>query len=209
MTASRRILRYGEHGILVELDDLNSALGYYAALDASALPGIRQLVSGARTVLIDYDPVVVSAGSLKKQLEELESAEPDAAQASEILIPVTYAGADLDEVARHHGISTQAVVRAHTEANWTVAFTGFAPGFGYLVAEDWKLAMPRRETPRTVVPIGSVALAGEFSAVYPQDSPGGWQLIGSTAVQMFSPEAEPPALLVPGARVRFTIAQAG
>jgi KipI family sensor histidine kinase inhibitor len=95
------------------------------------------------------------------------------------------------------------VVARHTGSEWTVAFAGFAPGFGYLTGGDPRLEVPRRETPRTRIPAGSVGLAGRFAGVYPHDSPGGWQLIGSTTLRVWDLDRDPPALLAPGVRVRF------
>ena len=122
-------------------------------------------------------------------------------------IAVSYDGPDLDEVARLTGLTAAEVIAAHTATPWRVAFGGFAPGFAYLTGGDPRLRVPRRGVPRTSVPAGAVALAGEFSAVYPQSSPGGWQLIGRTDTVMFDPARDPAALLRPGDRVRFV--QAG
>jgi KipI family sensor histidine kinase inhibitor len=94
-------------------------------------------------------------------------------------------------------------VRRHTTAQWTVAFCGFMPGFGYLISKEWSAQVPRRPSPRKKVPSGSVGLAGEFSGVYPRESPGGWQLIGRTELAMFDPSRDPAALLRPATRVRF------
>jgi len=118
-------------------------------------------------------------------------------------IPVTYDGADLEEVARLVGQTPAEIVRRHTAHEWTVAFCGFAPGFGYLVQPSGHWDVPRRQSPRTRVPAGSIALAGEFTGVYPRESPGGWQLIGQTEVTVFDLSRDPPALLRPGNRVRF------
>jgi KipI family sensor histidine kinase inhibitor len=119
-------------------------------------------------------------------------------------IPVTYDGPDLADVARLTGLGEREVVEAHTGSTWRVAFGGFAPGFGYLVGGDPRLEVPRREESRTTVPAGAVGLAGTFSGVYPRESPGGWQLIGTTSAPMWDLDRDPPALLVPGAVVRFT-----
>jgi KipI family sensor histidine kinase inhibitor len=118
-------------------------------------------------------------------------------------LPVHYDGADLDDLARLLELTTDEVVARHTGAEWTVAFCGFAPGFGYLTQPGTAWDVPRRATPRTKVPPGSVALAGEFSGVYPRESPGGWQLIGRTDVAVFDLDRDPAALLRPGTRVRF------
>jgi KipI family sensor histidine kinase inhibitor len=116
---------------------------------------------------------------------------------------VHYDGADLAELAGLLGTEPAELVRRHTGAEWTVAFCGFAPGFGYLTQDGGGWDVPRRSTPRTTVPPGSVALAGEFSGVYPRESPGGWQLIGRTDVAVFDLGRDPAALLRPGIRVRF------
>ena len=101
------------------------------------------------------------------------------------------------------GVSADELVRRHAAAEWTVAFTGFAPGFGYLVSPDWPFEVPRLPSPRTRVPRGAVGLAGEFTGAYPRETPGGWRLIGTTAASLFDADATPPALLAPGTRVRF------
>jgi KipI family sensor histidine kinase inhibitor len=118
-------------------------------------------------------------------------------------IPVVYDGADLDEVASRTGLTPDEVIDAHTSTPWRVGFGGFAPGFAYLIGGDERLKVPRRSEPRTKVPTGSVGLAGEFSAVYPRESAGGWQLIGRTDTVMWDLDRDPPALLRPGMWVRF------
>jgi KipI family sensor histidine kinase inhibitor len=120
-----------------------------------------------------------------------------------IEIPVRYDGPDLTAVAEHTGLSTQEIIAAHTGTDWRVAFGGFAPGFAYLSWGDPRLTVPRREEPRTSVAAGSVGLAGDYSAIYPRSSPGGWQLIGHTDVVVFDADRDPPALLQPGMSVRF------
>jgi KipI family sensor histidine kinase inhibitor len=121
---------------------------------------------------------------------------------------VHYDGADLAEVAKETGLSEREVVRLHANARYAVAFCGFAPGYGYLTGLDPRLHLPRRNTPRTKVPAGSVAIAGEYSAVYPRESPGGWHLIGRTDLVVWDVDRDPPQLLVPGTRVRFVEAGA-
>jgi KipI family sensor histidine kinase inhibitor len=120
-----------------------------------------------------------------------------------VRLTVRYDGDDLAEVATLLGITAREVVERHTASRWRVAFGGFAPGFAYLVTDHSGLEVPRRSTPRTVVPAGSVGLAGSFSGVYPRSSPGGWQLIGRTEAVLWDAHAEPPALLRPGVEVRF------
>ena len=125
------------------------------------------------------------------------------ADAGRVEIPVRYDGPDLDDVAAHIGATADEVVALHTGGPWMVAFAGFAPGFGYLTGGDPRLDVPRRTSPRTRIPAGSVGLAGRYSGVYPNDSPGGWQLIGNTPMRMWDLDRPEPALLLPGVRVIF------
>ncbi|BDZ44921.1 hypothetical protein GCM10025866_08300 [Naasia aerilata] len=123
--------------------------------------------------------------------------------AAAVRIPVSYDGPDLGETAQLLGLSIAELIRRHTAAEWECAFVGFAPGFAYLVSDDLDLAVPRLATSRERVPAGSVGLAGAFSGVYPRESPGGWRIVGSTAVPLWDETRSPPALLPPGTRVRF------
>ncbi len=120
-----------------------------------------------------------------------------------MVLDVVYDGPDLADTAALLGVSPEALVAQHAAARWSVAFTGFAPGFGYLTSADWPYDVPRLEVPRTRVPEGSVGLAAGFTGAYPRETPGGWQLIGTTRAQLFDPDAASPALLSPGGRVRF------
>lgn len=183
-----------------------------AELRDDPLPGAIELVPGARTVLVRFapHPRALDLEAIRAQVIERDRAtralgavDSGSAAGAIVEIPVVYDGDDLDDVARLTGLSREEVVRRHTAAEYTVAFTGFAPGFGYLVGGDPALAVPRRPQPRTAVPAGAVGLAGEFSGVYPRRSPGGWQLIGRTGLALFDANREPAALLEPGTRVRF------
>ena len=196
-------LRCGREAVLVEVDDLDAALSLYAALRAARLPGVTDLVPAARTVLIRLDPALTSPAQVRKATAALHLDDTDQADAGTVEIPVHYDGPDLSEVAEHIGVSPDEVITLHTGTTWTVAFAGFAPGFGYLTGGDPRLDVPRRASPRTRIPAGSVGLAGRFSGVYPSDSPGGWQLIGSTSERMWDLDRPEPALLVPGVRVTF------
>jgi KipI family sensor histidine kinase inhibitor len=122
---------------------------------------------------------------------------------SPLVIPVVYDGADLAYVSQQTGLSRESVTRMHAEREYLVYMLGFVPGFAYLGDLHPALVIPRRASPRTRVPAGSVAIAGAQTAVYPLTTPGGWHLIGSTPLGLFDPERNPPALLAPGARVRF------
>jgi KipI family sensor histidine kinase inhibitor len=120
-----------------------------------------------------------------------------------VQLPVRYDGADLDPVARETGLTTEELIALHSGAEYTVRFCGFSPGFGYLTGLDRRLWLPRLATPRPAVPAGSVAIADEYTGVYPRSSPGGWRLLGSTDVPLFELDRQPPAVLAPGVRVRF------
>ncbi|RYF22827.1 MAG: 5-oxoprolinase subunit PxpB [Comamonadaceae bacterium] len=199
----KRFLPVHLHALLVELDDLDQTLALLASLRRDPINGIDELVPAARTVLVQYQPTVTSFAALVEAIARRDVSA--AAQRSDTLIeiPVRYDGEDLAEVAQILGITPAEVIRRHTGSEYTVAFTGFAPGFGYLVGGHPSLNVPRRSTPRTRIPAGAVGLAGTFSGVYPQASPGGWQIIGTTPTAMWDIDRDVPALLQPGYRVRF------
>jgi KipI family sensor histidine kinase inhibitor len=199
---TRRLLDYGDSGVLLEVDDLQEVIALVPALERTRPAGVLDLVPGARTVLAvcgaDATPGTVRAW--------LTDTPPDAvaeASAALVEIPVRYDGPDLGEVAGHLGLTPAEVVRRHTGGVWHVAFGGFAPGFAYLTSPGAGLEVPRRASPRERVAAGSVGLAGEFSGVYPRESPGGWQLIGTTETVLWDPSRAQPALLTPGTGVRF------
>ncbi len=198
-----RILPSGSTAALVELGGLEEVLGLYAALDEAPPPGVVDLVPAARTLLVVIDPAVTDLAAVERAVLATTPRAAHAREHGSVELPVVYDGADLAEAAALVGVAPRELVRRHTDERWTVAFCGFAPGFGYLVGERYAWQLPRRSTPRTSVPAGSVALAGEFSGVYPRASPGGWQLVGRTATAVLDLARDPPALLRPGTRVRF------
>ncbi|MER5349266.1 allophanate hydrolase subunit 1 [Kitasatospora sp. NPDC002551] len=203
------ILRYGSRALLVEVEDLDQAARLHTALLGDPLPGTLELVPAARTVLVRYDPGATGPDRLAAALRaiDLPAAATGAAAttgAGTVEIPVRYDGADLAEVARLCGLTVPDVIARHCAATYRVAFCGFAPGFAYLTGADPTLRVPRRAVPRTRVPAGAVALADEFTGVYPRESPGGWHLLGTTGMSLWNPEADPPTPLVPGTAVRFT-----
>lgn len=202
-----RLRPAGERGLLVEVEDLETVHRLHAALRELDPPGVVELVPGYRTVLIVADPAQAAVlDDLATRLPELELPPAEAVAGETVEIPVSYDGEDLPEVASLTGLEPEEVVRRHTAAEYTVAFLGFSPGFPYLVGLDPALEVPRRDTPRTSIPAGSVGLAGNQTGIYPTASPGGWQLIGHTEVTLFDPTRDPPALLAPGTRLRFTVA---
>ena len=193
----------GTAALLVELDDLDEVLGYYAALVDERPEGVLDIVPAARTILLSIDPAVVDLPDVERAVRQVSPRPGLRSQGDLVELPVTYDGEDLSDVASLLSCDVEEVVRRHTSEEWTVAFCGFAPGFGYLTSTSGTWDVPRRPSPRTKVPPGSVALAGEFSGVYPRESPGGWQLIGRTSVPVFDLDRDPAALLRPSTRVRF------
>jgi KipI family sensor histidine kinase inhibitor len=204
-----RILPYGDRAVLVELDDPDAVLGLRAQL--SQVEGIGELIPGARTLLVEFDPTVISPVQLHERLVGSDATPgpgsvrpvgPELA-GQDVVVRVHYDGTDLKAVAAETGLSVADVIARHSGATYVVAFCGFAPGFAYLRGLDPALHLPRLAAPRTSVPAGSVAIAAEFTGVYPRPSPGGWRLLGHTDEPMWDLTRTPPARLVPGATVRF------
>ncbi|MFD8251590.1 5-oxoprolinase subunit PxpB [Streptomyces werraensis] len=198
-----RTLPVGADALLVEVASGEEAQALLADLLRRRTEGsltAREIVPAARTVLLDGlpDPARLAAELASRPVPPVP---PRAAGAVEI--PVRYDGPDLADVAAHWGVAADEVARIHADAEFRVAFCGFAPGFGYLTGLPARYEVPRRSAPRTSVPAGSVALAGPYTGVYPRSSPGGWQLIGTTDVVLWDHTREPAALLSPGTRVRF------
>ncbi|QOR69602.1 5-oxoprolinase subunit PxpB [Ruania alkalisoli] len=195
-----RILPSGERALLIEVEDSTAVHALARAL--AQIAGVIDVVPAARTVLLTCAPEALDGvRSLAADLTPEGASAADTGE--EVVIDVHYDGEDLDEVARMTGLSTVEVIARHTRATYTADFLGFAPGFAYLSGLDPALHVPRLDTPRTSVPAGAVAIAGDRAAVYPRSSPGGWRLLGHTDAVLFDPEADPPALLRAGTRVRF------
>jgi KipI family sensor histidine kinase inhibitor len=194
-----KLRRAGPEGLLVELDRLDDVMRLAAELRRRAPEGVTEVVPAARSVLLQGRGLDAVAEELKGWV--LPPLAPDARPPLEV--PVRYDGPDLDEVCALANLSRDEFVALHTGATLTVAFCGFAPGFAYLAGLPARLHVPRRATPRTRVDAGAVALAGEFTGIYPRASPGGWQVVGHTALPMWDERRDPPNLLAPGARVRF------
>ncbi len=198
---TRRLLNYGAGAVLLECADFAEARALRPAVEHE-FDGVSEVVPGAQTLLLRLDAPLTAAE--RQRLLALDVADQPLDEQNVLSIEVDYSGADLAEVAELTGLDPAGVVAAHTSQIWTVAFCGFAPGFGYLVGEDDRLRVPRRDRPRTSVPAGAVGLADAFSGIYPRSGPGGWQLIGRTDAPLWDLDREPPALLRPGVRVRFT-----
>ncbi|MFF7993633.1 allophanate hydrolase subunit 1 [Kitasatospora xanthocidica] len=205
-TAPPRVLPVGPDALLVELDDADATAAFHTELlrrrAAAELPPVAEIVPAARTVLLDG---VADPRALAEELSGWRPPPPARHGGEVVTVPVRYDGPDLAEVAGLWGVTAGEVARIHGATEFRVAFSGFAPGFGYLTGLPARYHVPRRAVPRSAVPAGAVALAGPYTGVYPRSSPGGWQLIGRTDAQLWDPAREPAALLAPGTRVRFAI----
>ena len=215
-TGPATIHDYGDTALLLEFDNTDEVLAWADAIRDAELPGVLDIVPASRTVLIKLagpryqPPTRQRLGKLQVAPEAVSHSSAPADVRADVQIDVVYDGPDLDEVARLTGLTADEVVAAHTGTPWRVGFGGFAPGFAYLIGGDSRLEVGRRAEPRTKVPAGSVGLAGEFSGVYPRESPGGWQLIGRTAADqaaLWDVNREKPALLTPGMWVAFRAVQ--
>ena len=200
-----RMHRVGRSALLLEVADDAEVASLTDELTRRQQDGrlgpVAEVVPAARTVLLDG---VAEPESVIRQLADWRPTVATAATGPLVQVPTVYDGADLAEVAALWGVDREQAVRIHTGCEYRVAFCGFAPGFAYLTGLPAGRAVPRRDTPRTRVPAGSVALAGPYTGVYPGESPGGWQLVGRTELPLWDPGRQPAALLSPGTRVRFT-----
>ncbi|WP_435169222.1 carboxyltransferase domain-containing protein [Falsirhodobacter sp. 1013] len=199
-------LPVGPGTLLVELADLDETLVLFDALNANPVEGVAEIVPAACTLMVRTKVGYAADGALAAAILSRRpppGTAPPENTAPVIELPVTYDGEDLAEVSRLMNLPVDEVIAAHQALVWQVAFCGFAPGFAYMTCDDPRFDVPRRSSPRTKIPPGSVALGGRFSGIYPLEAPGGWQLIGRTDVPMFDLSRDPPALLAPGQRVRF------
>jgi inhibitor of KinA len=198
---------------------LNDVLNVLQRLEDAQIPGIIELAPAYTTVAVFFDParVIDAAGEPDCVMEWLtqkiyetlthgKRKQVKHAAARWVEIPVCYDpefALDLDHVADHARMSRKEVVDLHSAAEYRVNCIGFTPGFPYLTGLPGKLATPRRATPRKEIPTGSVAIGGAQTGIYPQVSPGGWNVIGRTPLRLFDPQKDPPVLLRAGNRVRF------
>jgi KipI family sensor histidine kinase inhibitor len=194
-----RVLPFGPGAVLAEYDSLAEVMAVDDALRSSGLAGVEDIVPAARTVMVTFRQV--DRAALDALL--VPAVGEPRPQGPVVEIPVVYDGADLDEVAEATGLTTDEVIEVHSSQTYSAAFLGFTPGWAYLVGLAPSLRLPRRSTPRTSVTAGSVAIANEFTGVYPTVSPGGWHLLGHTDERMFDVTRDKPALVMAGDRVRF------
>jgi len=213
-----RIREAGDSALLVQWDELIDpkinarAIAVAAAIRSASLPGLRDVVSTFRSVAIFFDPLKAEPDVFRDALRRVSEAPLELVEGRTIEVPVAYggeAGPDLEVVAKWAGLSAAAVADRHASTEYRVHMLGFLPGFAYLAAVDDQIAAPRRETPRLRVPAGSVGIAGALTGIYPRESPGGWHLLGRTDASLWDEARDPPALLTPGATVRFRPVEAG
>lgn len=216
MTFKPKIVPLGDAALLVQLGneinvEINHRVQTLAALiDSAQLDGVIETVPAYSTLLIHYDPLVLTDSQIRTwvrtklvHMDETESRKP-----RQIEVPLRYGGEygpDLESVAAYHGLHPEDVIRIHSEKPYVIYMMGFTPGFPYMGKLHDAIATPRLETPRKHVPAGTVAIAGSQTGIYPVDSPGGWRLIGWTSLQLFDPKSESPFLFSPGDEVRFVV----
>ena len=214
MTFKPKIVPMGDSAVLVQLgDEIDLTTNQHVhtlshLIKDSSLEGLIETIPAYATLLIHYDPLALSFAQVRNYLREkiAKVENRESPKPKQLEIPVIYGGkygADLESVARYCQLQIEDVIRIHSERTYTVFMMGFTPGFPYMGKLDDAIVMPRLETPRTHVPTGTVAIAGSQTGIYPIDSPGGWQLIGWTALQLFNPESDSPFLFSPGDEVKF------
>ncbi|WP_024873486.1 5-oxoprolinase subunit PxpB [Tolumonas lignilytica] len=183
------------------------------ALGASfqARDGITEIVPGMNNLTLAFDESRVDGECLMHELQQGWCTINVSAQSGRLVeIPVRYGGEwgpDLADIAAHTGLNVDEIIRIHSEAEYTVFFIGFQPGFAYLGGMPVELTTPRRSSPRQAVPAGSVAIGGAQTGIYPKTSPGGWQILGHTDVVLFDPSRDEPSLWMPGDRVKFVVTE--
>jgi inhibitor of KinA len=204
----------GDRALLVELGDRISpgvnrrVRELFIMLEKTPIKGVLETIPAYRSLLIIYDPLITNTMPLQHQIEDLQkkSEVVNIPEPKAVEIPVVYGGEygpDLEWVARYHNIGVEEVVQLHTATTYQVYMIGFTPGFPYMGELPERLDTPRRETPRTTIPEGSVAIAQRQTGIYPVESPGGWHILGRTPMKLFNPLQIPPTLLEMGDLARF------
>ena len=215
-TRGARVRSAGDSALLLELgsaidEGVNAlAVAVAASVRRAGIAGVRDVVSTYRSVAVFFDPLATDPGEVAAALSAASLEPASVHTGATIEVPVSYGGdcgPDLGNVASHGGLSNEGVIDRHTSRPYRVFMLGFLPGFPYMGIVDDAIAAPRRSTPRVRVPAGSVGIAGWQTGIYPQSSPGGWQIIGRTSVKLFDPQRTEPFLLAPGDSVRFVPAR--
>ncbi len=194
---------YGEHGVLIECQDLEMVHELFRSVRGSGL--VEECVPGAETLFVRPRHPTMSSAELVRRIAMLPVSPATVGDTERPLhvVDVIYDGVDLPVVASLTGLSVEEIIRRHTAPTYTVAFLGFSRAFPYLVGLDPALVVPRLESPRSSVPAGSIAMGAGFTGIYPASTPGGWRLLGRTGIVFFDEGRDPAGLLAPGDRVRF------
>lgn len=199
-----RFLSVNLNCFLIEFASLEETIAVHHFLQHAQHPYIQEMIPAARTILIYFDHLFTNVKALIQWISAQKIDQQIFITGKEVVINVRYDGIDLAGVAEYLGLSTHEVIQKHSNSRWQVAFIGFAPGFAYLISPDQPFrSIPRLASPRKKITAGSVGLAGEYSGIYPKDSPGGWQLIGQTDEKMWDLHRQQPALLLPTDQVVF------
>ncbi|MDR2258303.1 MAG: 5-oxoprolinase subunit PxpB [Treponema sp.] len=210
-----RFLNAGDSGLVIEFgneisEGINRRITYVTGkLDRAKLPGILDIVPTYRSILVNFDPLGISAGEIADIAAAAMndfSAFPGAAGGEVIEIPVLYGGdkgPDMDFISAHTGLPPEEVIRLHSSVEYLIYMIGFTPGFPYLGGMPKEIATPRLQKPRALIPAGSVGIAAGQTGIYPVESPGGWQLLGRTPLKIFDCNREPPFLLAAGNYLKF------
>jgi KipI family sensor histidine kinase inhibitor len=209
-----RFLSGGDRAIFVEFGDsidpdVNQRVrNLKLAIERAGIPGVVESVPTYRSLLVYFEPLQVSASKLQETVCHLlqYAIENELPKRRLIEIPTAYGGEfgpDLEQVAQHNNLSAAEVVRIHSDTRYLIYMIGFMPGFPYLGGMSSRIATPRKTTPRLKLPAGSVGIAGNQTGIYPAESPGGWQIIGRTPLELFHPTQEPPAILQAGDYLTF------
>ncbi len=211
-----RFLKAGDSALIVELgNEISPIINYKLKkitdyLDSLKHKAIKDLLPTYRSIIVYYDPMILSFDELKNMVEQNCTADDDSilsVQKEIIEVPVLYGGEygpDIENIASHNNLSVEEVIKIHTSGEYLVYMLGFTPGFPYLGGMDKRIATPRLTTPRTKIPAGSVGIAGEQTGLYPIESPGGWQLLGRTPLNFFDPMKENPFIVTSGQYIKFT-----
>ena len=207
-----KFLVSGDAHLVVEVGDTISrevhykVQALYSAITAAAIPGIEELIPTYRSIAVNYNSFVTRQDELQLKINDLMMAPQGDVKSRIFDIPVLYGGdygPDLEFVANHNNLTVREVISIHTQQEYPIYMFGFAPGFAYLGGVSERIMTPRLETPRIVIPAGSVGIAGSQTGIYPQDSPGGWQVIGRTPLKFFNPYHDPPVFLNTGDHIHF------
>lgn len=209
-----KILIEGDSSVLIVFGDTISTdtnqriVSTVQLIREQRIEGIVDMIPAFVSLLINYNPLVISYDALRTRLEQILKMETKAAETVKRVfeIPVCYGGEygpDLQNIADHAGLSTEEVIDIHTSRDYLIYMLGFLPGFCYLGGLDERIHTPRLDSPRIRIPAGSVGIGGSQTGIYPMDSPGGWQLMGMTPVKTYDPEREVPILVQAGEYIRF------